>query len=64
MVHLPGPDVRVTLVGRRLIERRPEGASEVLLADDAAVLETLAARFGLHFPAGTGFPLVAPEVYL
>jgi N-hydroxyarylamine O-acetyltransferase len=56
MVHLPGPEARVTLIGRRLIERRPEGASEVLLADDAAVLETLAARFGMHFPAGTRFP--------
>jgi N-hydroxyarylamine O-acetyltransferase len=58
MVHLPGPEVRVTLFGRRLMERRPEGVSEVLLADDAAVLETLAARFGLHLSAGTKFPLV------
>lgn len=59
MVHLPGPEVRVTLLGRRLMERSPEGASEVVLADDAAVLETLAARFGMRFPAGTRFPLVA-----
>jgi N-hydroxyarylamine O-acetyltransferase len=58
MVHIPGPEVRVTLFGQRLIERRPEGATEVLLADDAAVLETLAARFGMHFPAGTAFPLL------
>jgi N-hydroxyarylamine O-acetyltransferase len=58
MVHLPGPEARVTLFGRRLMERRPEGSSEVVLADDAAVLETLAARFGLHFPEGTRFPLV------
>lgn len=58
MVHLPGPEVRVTLVNRRLFERRPDGVSEVLLADDAAVLETLATRFGLYFPAGTSFPLV------
>jgi hypothetical protein len=50
--------VRVTLFGQRLIERRPEVASEVLLADDAAVLETLAARFGMHFPEGTVFPLM------
>jgi N-hydroxyarylamine O-acetyltransferase len=56
MVHIPGPEVRVTLFGRRVIERRPEVASEVLLADDAAVLETLAARFGMHFPEGTVFP--------
>jgi N-hydroxyarylamine O-acetyltransferase len=58
MVHIPGPELRVTLFGRRVIERRPEGTSEVLLADDAAVLETLAARFGLRFPAGTVFPLL------
>ena len=58
MVHLPGPEVRVTLFGRRLMERRPEGATEVVLADDAAVLETLAARFGLRLPAGTRFPSV------
>jgi N-hydroxyarylamine O-acetyltransferase len=56
MVHLPGPEVRVTLMHRRLIERRPEGASEVLLADDEAVLDTLATRFGMRFPAGTSFP--------
>ena len=56
MVHIPGPEVRTTLVGRRLIERRPSGATEIMLADDAAVLEVLAARFGLHFPAGTTFP--------
>jgi N-hydroxyarylamine O-acetyltransferase len=62
MVHLPGPEVRVTLLGRRLMERRPEGSSEVVLADDAAVLETLAGRFGLHFPAGTRFPLVEESV--
>jgi N-hydroxyarylamine O-acetyltransferase len=53
MVHMPGPEARVTLIGRRLIERRPEGVSEVLLSDDAAVLEALATRFGLHLPEGT-----------
>jgi N-hydroxyarylamine O-acetyltransferase len=58
MVHLPGRDVRLTLFGRRLMERRPEGVTEVVLADDAAVLEVLSARFGLHFPAGTRFPSV------
>jgi N-hydroxyarylamine O-acetyltransferase len=56
MVHIPGPEVRVTLFGRRLIERRPEGVSEVVLADDAAVLEALVTRFGLRFPEGTSFP--------
>jgi N-hydroxyarylamine O-acetyltransferase len=56
MVHLPGPEARVTLLHRRLIERRPEGSSEVVLADDAAVLDALATRFGLYFPEGTSFP--------
>jgi N-hydroxyarylamine O-acetyltransferase len=56
MVHIPGPNVRSTVVNRRLIERRPEGSTEVLLVDDAAILEVLASRFGLHFPAGTRFP--------
>jgi N-hydroxyarylamine O-acetyltransferase len=58
MVHMPGRESRITLMGRRLTERRPEGSTEVLLADDAAVLETLAARFGLRFPTGTRFPLI------
>jgi N-hydroxyarylamine O-acetyltransferase len=56
MVHLTGPSVRHTLVNRRLIERRPQGASEIILPDDTAVVEVLASRFGLHFPVGTRFP--------
>ncbi len=51
----PGKDVRLTLVNRQLREQRPEGVSEITLADDDAVLETLAERFGLRFPAGTRF---------
>ncbi|HEX3745075.1 MAG TPA: arylamine N-acetyltransferase [Bryobacteraceae bacterium] len=56
--HLPGPEVRLTLFGRRLTERRPDGVTATELADDAAVVAVLAARFGLHFPEGTVFPLV------
>ena len=62
MVDIPGPEIRVTLVGRRLIERRAEGAGEVQLMGDPAVLETLAVRFGLHFPEGTVFPLAEESV--
>ncbi len=51
----PGKDVRLTLVNRQLIEQRPDGVSETTLADDDAVLETLAEHFGLRFPAGTRF---------
>jgi N-hydroxyarylamine O-acetyltransferase len=52
----PGKDVRLTLVNRQLTEQRPDGVSETTLADDEAILETLAERFGLPFPAGTRFP--------
>lgn len=51
----PGPDVRVTLVNRQLIEQRPDGASETALPNDDALLATLAERFGLRFPPGTRF---------
>ena len=51
----PGKDVRLTLVNRQLTEQRPDEVSEATLADDDAILETLAERFGLQFPAGTRF---------
>ena len=55
-MHLPGPEVRVTLVNRRLFERRPEGVSEVLLAADAE--RTLTALV----QSGSGISLlVGPE---
>jgi N-hydroxyarylamine O-acetyltransferase len=56
VVQRPGKDVRLTLVNRRLTEQRPDGVSESILADDDALLKTLAERFGLRFPAGTRFP--------
>jgi hypothetical protein len=42
-------------MNRRLIEQRPDSTSETILTDDEAVLEVLAERFGLRFPAGTRF---------
>ncbi len=51
----PGKDMRLTLVNRQLTEQRPHGVSETTLADDDALLNTLAERFGLRFPAGTRF---------
>jgi N-hydroxyarylamine O-acetyltransferase len=54
-VARPGADVRYALMNRRLIERRLDSTSETILADDEAVLEVLAERFGLRFPAGTRF---------
>jgi N-hydroxyarylamine O-acetyltransferase len=55
VVQRPGKDVRLTLVNRQLTEQRPDGVSESMLADDEAILETLAERFGLRFPTGTRF---------
>lgn len=55
VVQRPGKGVRLTLVNRQLTEQRPDGVSEITLADDDAVLETLAERFGLRFPEGTRF---------
>ena len=55
VVQRPGKEVRLTLANRLLREQRPEGVSETILADDDALLETLAERFGLRFPAGTRF---------
>lgn len=62
MVHLPGPSMRLTLVNRRMIERRAEGASETVLPGDEAILGVLAERFGLHFPVGTRFPYLEDVV--
>jgi len=56
VVQRPGENVRLTLVNRQLTERRCDGSSETTLPDDEALLETLAERFGLRFPAGTRFP--------
>jgi N-hydroxyarylamine O-acetyltransferase len=56
VVQRPGRDVRLTLLNRQLTEQRPDGVSETTLTDDDALLEILAERFGLSFPAGTRFP--------
>jgi len=57
LVQRPGKEVRLTLMNWQLQEQRPDGTSETTsLANDEALLETLAERFGLRFPAGTRFP--------
>ncbi len=56
LAQQPGPDVRTMLVNRTLIERTASGSTETPVGDNAELLETLSARFGLHFPAGTAFP--------
>src|SRR5436305_15282912 len=55
-VQRPGPTVRTMLVNRTLIERTAEGTTETAVGDDEAVLQVLAERFGLVFPAGTKLP--------
>jgi N-hydroxyarylamine O-acetyltransferase len=55
VVQRPGKEIRLTLVNRQLTEQRPDRVSEIMLMDDDVVLETLAERFGLEFPAGTRF---------
>jgi N-hydroxyarylamine O-acetyltransferase len=62
IVQQPGKGARWTLVERLLTEWRPDGSTtETLLADDEAVRAVLAERFGLQFPAGTGFPVNVPS---
>ncbi len=56
LVQRPGADCRQMLVNRRLIEYRPGATSETAVPDDDALLEVLAERFALRFPAGTRFP--------
>ena len=55
VAQLAGKEVRLTLVNRQLTVQRPDGVSETTLADDDALLATLADRFRLRFPAGTRF---------
>jgi N-hydroxyarylamine O-acetyltransferase len=55
LVQRPGPNCRRMLVNRRLVEYRPDATSETTLPDDDALLEVLAERFTLRFPAGTRF---------
>jgi N-hydroxyarylamine O-acetyltransferase len=55
LVQRPGPERRLMLINRKLIERRAEGTSERLVAGDEELLEVLSGCFGLHFPAGTRF---------
>jgi N-hydroxyarylamine O-acetyltransferase len=56
VVQQPYKEVRLMMVNRQLMEMRPDGVSETTLADDDALLATLADRFRLRFPAGTRFP--------
>lgn len=51
----PGIDARVTLRNRTMFVQTPDGITETILPDDAALLEVLRTRFGLEFPAGTRF---------
>ena len=55
-VQRPGPESRMMLVNRTLIERTATGSTETAAGDDPALLQVLATRFGLLFAPGTKFP--------
>jgi N-hydroxyarylamine O-acetyltransferase len=56
VAQMPGPERRLMLVNRKLIERTARGTSERVLDGDGELLEVLGECFGLEFPAGTHFP--------
>lgn len=56
LVQRPGIELRLMVRNRVLVERTPDGGAVTQLRDDDAILEVLAERFGLYFPAGTRFP--------
>lgn len=55
LAQMPGPERRLVLMNRQLIERTAEGVSERTLTSDDQVLSVLQESFGLSFPAGTKF---------
>jgi N-hydroxyarylamine O-acetyltransferase len=50
------PDLRLSLSATELTEHRPDAATTTAVRSDDELLEILAERFGLDFPAGTRFP--------
>ena len=54
MVQKAG-ECRLLVQNRRLIEQRPEGSTEVVVAGDEGLREVLGTRFGLWVPEGTRF---------
>ena len=52
-------DARWILRDRELTEQRPDRQTTTVVADDNALLLTLADVFGLHFPVGTRFPIAS-----
>jgi N-hydroxyarylamine O-acetyltransferase len=55
LVQAPGPERRLMLMNRKLIERCADGTTERVIAGDDDLLEVLAGCFGLRFPEGTRF---------
>ncbi len=54
-VQLPRPDCRQILRNRELVTNTGTGFERVILRNDEELLDALASRFGLGFPAGTRF---------
>lgn len=58
-VQLPGPDARTILRNRELTVETSAASTTTIVEDDDELLEVLAHRFGLLFPPGTRFPVLA-----
>ncbi|HLH20241.1 MAG TPA: arylamine N-acetyltransferase [Bryobacteraceae bacterium] len=56
-VQIPGPERRLMLLNRKLVERTREGVTETLLRDESELMKVLADRFGMRFPEGTRIPI-------
>lgn len=57
--QLPGPETRTILRNRELIVDRGTALTTRIVQDDEDLLHVLADRFGLTFPPGTRFPVLA-----
>lgn len=60
LTQIPGPDRRLILLNRTLMERTAAGVVETPIDGDDALLAVLSDCFGLVFPPGTRFPFEDP----
>jgi len=60
-VQLPLPDERLIIRNHELVTERPEGIQTLPISGDDELLDILEDTFHLKFPAGTRFPIQAPQ---
>lgn len=58
-VQLPGPEFRLILRNRKLIENRPDGEHAIRIEDDEELVRVIGDRFGIDLPPGTRFRALA-----